>query len=143
MSTLLLIRHGQARAFDADSDRLTEKGVEQCKQLGDYLVRAGTELDEVWTGTLERPRHTARLAAEASDGAGKPFPSAEVDARFDEYDAGGILGTLLPLFAERDAAFKRLTEEFQAAAASPDRNRYFQRMFEVLMDGWQKGEVTS
>jgi broad specificity phosphatase PhoE len=142
MSTLLLIRHAQARAFDVDSDKLTEKGIEQGKRLGQYLVEAGVELDEVCTGTLERQQHTARLVGEAFSAAGRPFPASQVDAGFDEYDAGGILGRLLPLLAERDAAFKRLWEEFQAMAGNPDRNRYFQRMFETLMDAWQKGAVT-
>jgi broad specificity phosphatase PhoE len=143
MSTLLLIRHAQARAFDVDSDKLTEKGVEQGRRLGDYLVQAGVEVDEVWTGKLERQLHTAKLVREAFAAAGRPFPVGQIDPGFDEYDAGGILGTLLPLFAERDAAFKRLTEEFQAMAGRPDRNRYFQRMFETLMDAWQKGELTN
>ncbi|HEX4336508.1 MAG TPA: histidine phosphatase family protein [Polyangiaceae bacterium] len=143
MSTLLLIRHGQARAFDADSDKLTDKGIEQAKRLGDFLVQAGVELDEVHTGTLERQRHTAALVGEVFVAAGRTWPTAEVDARFNEYDAGGILGTLLPLLAERDPGVKQLADEFQAAAGRPDRNRYFQRLFEALMDAWQKGDVTS
>ncbi len=143
MSTLLLIRHGQARAFDADSDKLTEKGIEQAKRTGEFLAQAGVELDEIVTGTLERQRHTAELVAEAFRAAGRSFPTAEVDARFNEYDAGGILGTLLPALTARDATVKRLSDEFQAAAARPDRNRYFQRLFEALMDAWQSGEAVS
>ncbi|HEX3593519.1 MAG TPA: histidine phosphatase family protein [Polyangiaceae bacterium] len=143
MSTLLLIRHGQARAFDADSDKLTDKGIEQAKRLGDFLVEARVELDEVVTGTLERQRHTAALVGEAFAAAGRAFPVPEVDARFNEYDAGGILGTLLPALTERDEAVKRLSDEFQAAAGRPDRNRYFQRLFEALMDAWQSGALTS
>jgi broad specificity phosphatase PhoE len=80
---------------------------------------------------------------EAFSAAGRSFPAGETDGGFDEYDAGGILGTLLPLFADRDAAFKRLTDEFQAMAGHPDKNRYFQRMFEALMDAWQRGEITN
>ncbi|HVW24700.1 MAG TPA: histidine phosphatase family protein [Polyangiaceae bacterium] len=143
MSTLLLIRHGQARAFDADSDRLTEKGVDQARRLGEFLVSAGVELDEVHVGTLERQRHTAALAGEAFAAADRAWPEPTVDARFDEYDAGGILGTLLPLLTERDPQVRKLSEEFQAAGASPDRNRYFQRLFEVLMDAWLEGRVTA
>ncbi len=143
MSTLLLIRHGQARAFDADSDRLTEKGIEQAKRLGDFMVQAGVEVDEVHVGTLERQRHTAALVGEAFAAAGRAWPAAQVDARLNEYDAGGILGMLLPLLSERDGEVKKLAEEFQAAAGKPDRNRYFQRLFEALMDAWQTGDVES
>jgi broad specificity phosphatase PhoE len=54
-----------------------------------------------------------------------------------------VLGTLLPLLAARDADFARKVAEFQARAGSPDRNRYFQRMFELVMDAWQQGTVGS
>jgi broad specificity phosphatase PhoE len=143
MSTLLLIRHAQARAFEADSDRLTEKGIEQGKRLGAFLLEQGVELDEVRTGTLERQRHTAALVAEAYAAAGRPFPTPDIDANWNEYDAGGILGTLLPILTEKDIAVRQLSNEFQAAAGRPDRNRYFQRLFEALMDAWQKGDVTT
>ena len=143
MSTLLLIRHGQARAFDADSDKLTERGIEQARRLGEFLVQSGVELDEVHTGTLERQQHTAALVAEAFAAAGRAWPAPEVDARFNEYDAGGILGTLLPALSARDAQVKKLFDEFQEAAGRADQNRYFQRVFEALMDAWQEGRITS
>lgn len=143
MSTLLLIRHGQARAFDADSDRLTEKGIDQARRTGEFLVSTGVELDEVYKGTLERQRHTAALVGEAFAAAGRAWPAPMVDARFNEYDAGGIMGTLLPLLSERDAQVKRLFDEFQSSADRGDRNRYFQRAFEALMDAWQEGRIDS
>lgn len=141
MSTLLLVRHGQARAFDADSDRLTERGEEQARVVGDYLVANGFSFDEAYAGTLVRQRRTLELAAEAFDRAGRPFPTPVVDAAWNEYDAQGILGALLPELRGRDVEFERLVGEFEEAAARPDRNRYFQRMFEVLMAAWQRGDV--
>src|SRR5437773_1127483 len=80
MSTLVLVRHGQARAFDADSDRLTEMGEEQARRVGQYFVQSGVELDEVCVGTLVRQRRTLELVAEAFAQANKPFPSPTVDA---------------------------------------------------------------
>jgi broad specificity phosphatase PhoE len=143
MSTLLLIRHGQARAFDAESDRLSDVGAAQARRLGEHLVAAGVSFDEVCFGTLERQRRTAELVGEAFRAAGRPWPEPSVDAGWNEYDASGVLGTLLPALAAREPAFARLVEEFQAAMARPDRNRYFQRMFEVLMDHWERGDVAS
>ena len=143
MSTLLLVRHGQARAFDADSDRLTEMGEEQARHVGEHLVQCGVELDEVCTGTLVRQRRTLEVVAETFARAGKPFPSPTVDAAWNEYDAGGILGGLMPELRGRDAEFRKLVDDFEQAAARPDRNRYFQRMFEVLMAAWQRGDVES
>ncbi|HEX7669044.1 MAG TPA: histidine phosphatase family protein, partial [Polyangiaceae bacterium] len=130
-----------ARAFETDSDRLTERGEAQAAKLGLHLVRAGIDFDEVHTGTLVRQRRTAEIVGEAFAGSGKAFPALEANAGWNEYDAGGILGALLPELVRRDAAFGALVADFHAAAARPDRNRYFQRMFEVLMDAWHAGSL--
>jgi len=141
MSTLLLVRHGQARAFDADSDRLTERGEEQARVLGTHLVRAGSEFDEIWTGTLVRQRRTAELIGEAFAAAGRAFPAPRTLPSWNEYGADAILGSLLPELASRDESFSALVQEFHARAATPERNRHFQRMFEVLMSAWESGAV--
>jgi broad specificity phosphatase PhoE len=141
MSTLLLVRHGQARAFDADSDRLTERGEEQARIVGRHLVESGATFDEAYAGTLVRQRRTLELAAEAFSAAGKTFPAPAFDAAWNEYDASGILGGLMPVLRGRDEEFDKLVGDFEQAAARPDRNRYFQRMFEVLMAAWQRGDV--
>lgn len=141
MSTLVLVRHGQARAFEADSDRLTDAGEEQARRVGEHLAESGFEFDEAHAGTLVRQRRTLEIAAEAFARAGKSFPAPAFDARWNEYDAGGILGGLMPALRERDTEFAKLVGEFEQGASRPDRNRYFQRMFEVLMAAWQRGSV--
>jgi broad specificity phosphatase PhoE len=143
MSTLLLIRHGQAHAFEADSDRLTERGEAQAAVLGTHLLSLGVQFDEAHVGTLVRQRRTAEIVGEAFRKAGRHFPVLETNPAWNEYDAGGIVGTLLPEISARDARFGALVADFHGAAARADRNRYFQRMFEVLMDQWQEGTVTS
>src|SRR5260221_6336937 len=143
MSTLLLIRHAQARAFDTDSDRLSEQGALQARRLGEHLASTYGDIDEVHLGTLVRQRHTAELVAEAFAVAGRAWPEPRADPAWNEYDAGGILGTLLPLLAERDPVFGRLALDFHAAKDRSDRNRYFQRMFESLMDAWEQGSIES
>jgi broad specificity phosphatase PhoE len=143
MSTLLLVRHGQARAFEADSDRLTEAGEEQARRVGEHLAVSGVEFDEAYAGTLVRQRRTLEIAADAYARAGKNFPSPTFDAAWNEYDAGGILGGLMPALRGTDPAFAKLVDEFEQGVARPDRNRYFQRMFEVLMAAWQQGSVTA
>lgn len=142
MSTLLLVRHGQARAFEADSDRLTPRGEEQAAKVGEFLVQALESVEVACSGTLTRQRGTAEFVKRAFEAAGKPFPALEVDPGWNEYDADGILGQLMPELAQKNPSFAALTAEFRENAAGPDRNRYFQRMFEVLMDAWASGEAT-
>jgi broad specificity phosphatase PhoE len=141
MSTLILLRHGQAAAYEPDSDRLTDLGCEQARRVGAHLVAEGTEIDEVWSGSLQRQRHTRDLVGEAFTEAGRTWPTPREDDRWNEYDAPGVLGTLLPTLAAQDETFRGLVAAFHDHAGSPDRNRHFQRMFEVLMDRWRTGAV--
>jgi broad specificity phosphatase PhoE len=142
MSQLVLVRHGQAAAFTADSDRLTELGERQARELGRWLATRGTKLDEVYVGTLRRQRETARLVGEALMAARLPFPEPREHAGWNEYDAGGINGRLGRALAERDAGYAALVADFERNAGARDRNRYFQRMFEALMERWVSGEAS-
>lgn len=141
MSHLVLIRHGQARAFDADSDRLSDLGKVQARKLGAYFVERGIQFDEVVTGPLQRQTVTAELVGEVFAAARRPWPEARVDPAWSEYDSTNILATLLPALATQDEPFRALVEAF--ASATTDRNRHFQRMFEVLTDRWQRGTLTA
>jgi len=141
MSWLTLVRHGQAAAFTANSDQLTELGARQAQALAQYWSSRKMDVDEVYTGTLERQIATERIVGEAMRSAGLAWPEAARDPGWNEYDAGGITGKLAPVLTERDPAFATLADDFQRNAQARDRNRYFQRMFEALMDQWVRGAV--
>jgi broad specificity phosphatase PhoE len=141
MSTLTLVRHGQARAFQKDSDLLSPLGAVQSQKLGEYWLARRTTFDEVYTGPLVRQRHTADLVAETFEQAGAVWPAQIVIEEFAEYDSRGILARLTPELAQRDPAFRHLVESFERAET--DRNRHFQRMFEAVMLGWLEGSIES
>ena len=82
MTTLHLIRHGQASAGAANYDVLSPRGREQARHLGTWWRARGFALDAAFTGTLERQRHTADIALEAAGIA----PPRRVHAGLDEYD---------------------------------------------------------
>ena len=142
MSQLTLVRHGQAAAFSEDSDRLTELGQRQAARLGEYWVEQGVTFDTVICGALRRHRQTEQGVAEAFRRAGKPWPDVELDPGWNEYDAGAIMAGLRPVLQERDPRFRKLAADAEAAAGGPERNRYFQRSLEALMDVWVAGELT-
>jgi broad specificity phosphatase PhoE len=112
MSILTVVRHAQARPFEKISDCLSETGEKQARALGEYWSRAGVTFDEVWSGSLQRHRQTAALAAR-----GNPRIAPE----FNEYDAEGILRGYPP------------------PSSFPD-NRAFQKVFEAAMEKWIAGE---
>jgi broad specificity phosphatase PhoE len=138
MSTLTLVRHGQATAFERTSDRLSELGERQSRLLGEWWARRGAAFDAAFCGTMDRQRRTAELVKDAYSGA---FPAIREDAGWNEYDATGVLGMLAPALAERDAGFRQLWEDAARYRATPERNRYFQKMFETIMRLWVPGEV--
>jgi broad specificity phosphatase PhoE len=138
MGQLTLIRHGQAHAFAQDSDRLTELGEAQAQRLNQYWMHHNTTFTECYSGTLRRQRHTAEIAM-----ADVATATLQQLTAFNEYDADGILHVLRPRLLATDAAFQQLDADFEAHREQPDRNRYFQRMFEYLTLRWLRGELTA
>ena len=137
MSTLTLVRHGQARPFEKDSDRLSDLGEQQARSLGQYWIREGIRFDAAVSGSLKRHRQTE----EQVRATGFAMPHSTIDAGWNEYDAGAILQLLGPKLVAEDALFAQRKQEFDAMEKGEDRNRYFQRMFEMLMDAWLRGRV--
>jgi broad specificity phosphatase PhoE len=115
MSTLTVVRHGQARPFDSNPDQLSALGEEQARILGEYWKRTGVTFDEVWSGSLTRQRQTAELA----------IGSPQISEDWNEYDASGILHNFAPPYELEDGA---------------DRNRKFQKIFEPAMLAWLAAE---
>lgn len=142
MSELVLIRHGQATPFEADTDRLSPLGEAQARAVGERLAALGTVPTHVLHGPLVRQRRTALLAAEAAGGAGNWAPRE--DPRLAEYDGDGLIRTLSPLYAARNAEFAAQVAAFRArrAEGGPERNRAFQGLLETLAGAWQSGDVT-
>lgn len=112
MSTLTVVRHGQARPFDSNPDQLSALGEEQARALAEYWKRMGVSFDEVWSGSLNRQRQTAEI--------GCPLPP-QISDDWNEYDANGILHHYAPPYELEDGA---------------DRNRKFQKIFEPAMLAW-------
>ena len=137
MSVLTLIRHGQAAAFQKQSDRLTETGEQQAHRLAAFWLRNGVRFDEVYTGTLERQTRTERIVAAGFEEAGAPWPSPVAIEGFNEYDAPGVLRVVVPVLTARDPSLAALVREFERTRE----NRAFQRMFEVAMLEWARGYV--
>lgn len=112
MSTLTVVRHGQARPFDDNPDQLSALGEEQARTLAAYWRRAGLTFDEVLSGSLQRQRQTAELATSRTP---------QISDDWNEYDANGILHHFAPPY------------ELEPGA---DRNRKFQKVFEPAMLAW-------
>jgi broad specificity phosphatase PhoE len=136
MSSLILVRHGQASFFADDYDQLSELGRAQGRLLGDYWVRRGQVFDEVYTGPRARQRQTAELVGAVYVQSSLPWPEPIIVAELDEYDLGGLVHRLAPELARQDRVFAELLAGFQQGLDGDLRLRSFQRAFERLTRHW-------
>jgi broad specificity phosphatase PhoE len=141
MGYLVLVRHGQARTFEKESDQLSPLGEEQARALGEYWIRQGVEFDEVYSGALTRQRRTAEITGRCFVEAGLSWPEIQTTPELNEYDSVGITRRLIPALAERDAHFHELLAAFERNKQAADRNRHFQKMFEAVTSVWLSGEL--
>jgi broad specificity phosphatase PhoE len=136
MSTLTLVRHGQATPFEKITDRLSEIGVRQSRLLGEYWRRQGITFQQIVSGSLTRHRQT--LDAIGFTG---PRTPPLFDPGWNEYRADEILAKLSPVLAAQDESYARLAAASREGMDGPERNRHFQRMLEALMDAWLEDRV--
>jgi len=108
MSTLTVVRHGQARPFEKNADCLSDLGERQSRALRDYWSRLGTQFDEVICGSLTRHCQTAAGAIDAQP---------RIDPDWNEYDVEQMLHGV-----PHPSTFSS--------------NREFQKVFEAAMEKW-------
>lgn len=126
VSTLHLIRHGQASFGAEDYDRLSAVGEEQVRYLRDHYARTGQRLDAIYSGTLRRQRSTAAILAASGERSVLDHPA------FNEYDA--------------HALFKAHAEQLGIPLGTlrgngPPDPRTFQRRLEEIGRQWVAGTL--
>jgi len=133
MSTIYLVRHGQASFGTANYDQLSEMGRRQVQLLAEYFAGSGERIDRVYSGGLSRQRETAQIVAGVL---GIQGDAVVVQPAFDEYDGDVI-------FREFAAS---LSPEELAAAGWPglrtDR-RKFQFFLERAARAWVEARIAA
>lgn len=130
MSTLYLIRHGQASFGTDNYDQLSALGRQQVELLGQFFVESGEKIDRIYSGTLQRQRETAEIVANTV-GVAEPIV---IDDAFDEYNGDVILNRF---------AASLTPAELEAAgwpALKTDRRR-FQLFLERAARAWVEARI--
>ena len=137
MSTLILIRHGQAMFGTEDYDRLSPLGLSQSTILGQYWARRRRGFDAVFSGAMERQKQTLRAVGEILQKAGLGFPESGIITGFNEYDSRGIMTHLYPRLLEEDLRIKEVVKRYPGIGdGTPEGRRAFQQVFEIVLERW-------
>ena len=129
MSSIHLVRHGQASFGAADYDLLSERGERQARVLGLALASTMPRVGQVVCGDMRRHRQTAEACLQAMARA----TDWHSDSDWNEFDHVRLIAALRPEYADHDA----LRAELQAA---PDPQRALKALFEQAMTRWVGGE---
>jgi broad specificity phosphatase PhoE len=143
MSHLILVRHGQASFLESNYDKLSAKGELQSRLLGEYWAQHQMKIDRVYTGPRVRQKETARIAGEAYGKTGMPWPDPVVLDAFDEFQAEAVMAQALPQVVEQDGHVRTLHEAFINAEDKEEKFRTFQRVFEIVINRWAQGELST
>jgi len=112
LSTVYLVRHGQAGTRDA-YDSLSELGQRQARLLGEHFISQGIRFASAYAGSLTRQQQTAGQIGAAYTGAGVGFPTVRVDSGWDEFDLGRVYREIAPLLAAEDPEFLHEYDEMR------------------------------
>jgi broad specificity phosphatase PhoE len=136
MSTIYLVRHGQASFGKANYDVLSDVGAEQSRLLAKYFIETGVRFDSVYSGSMDRQTRTAQIIMKEVASNGISLPGLNIVPEFNEYDSRAIITSLAPELLAEDHSLKGSFENIFA-----DR-RSFQKIFERSMLKWVSKEDT-
>ncbi len=139
MGELVLVRHGQARFAPEGYLGLTDLGRRQAEALGRHLALDPAAVDRVRVGPRARHRETEAAVAAAFHDVGRPWPEAELDAAFDEYDAEVLIARGVPWALARDPSLQQAVSAM--GTGSLEARRAFGRVFRVITDAWVEGRL--
>lgn len=92
MSTLTLLRHGQALFGASDYDALSDTGLDQARATAQFFAERGLVFDRILCGTLRRQRQTAEAVLALQSSLDGPAREIEVVPALDEFaDPADIL----------------------------------------------------
>lgn len=129
MTTIYLVRHGQA-SFGAKSyDQLSPNGELQAKILGDFFQKILKEEPVVIAGSMQRHQQTAKIAMQQC------FPEAEIltDSAWNEFNHQQVFAQYEPRFNQPE-----LLKEDVVKEKNP--REYLAKIFEGAIERWTGGE---
>lgn len=133
MSTLFILRHGQASFGHDNYDQLSSTGYRQAGLTARHLQNIGIRFDAVYTGEMTRQKQTFQAMADVFAEEDMPLPPPVAVADLNEYDATGVWNHFFPGMARENPALEleetRLLKDPKA----------FQTVFSRILGRWVDG----
>ncbi len=107
MSSLFLVRHGQASFMAANYDQLSPLGVSHGRVLGQHWAALNVHFDRVYIGPRQRHAETMAAVALVYQENALPWPEAELLPQLDEHEGFALL-QMLPELARIDPTIQEL-----------------------------------
>lgn len=137
MSSIHLLRHGQA-SFDGDDyDVLSPLGIEQARCYGQYLATERIQFDRVFVGPRKRQIDTAEHLREAAARAGHTLPEPDSLAELDEFPAIAIFQAAYQQVCGDEPV---LAEKLRSSDTAAQRQAY-RDMFNIVALRWANDEL--
>ena len=138
MSTLYLIRHGQASFGNDNYDILSPLGEEQSRLLGTYAFQQNLHFDAVFSGSMKRQLDTFHHFSKAfSD----PLPDLLVSRVFNEHQVTEIFNRDMVSYLQEYPQLAKLIQE--KGLKHPDVKKGIMRLFFKVNTAWVQGEIDS
>jgi broad specificity phosphatase PhoE len=135
LSTIFMVRHGQASFGQKNYDQLSQRGREQARVLAEYMIRTGLSFDAVYAGDMVRQKDTANEILAVFRSHDGNLPALNILSEFNEYSSRDIIMAHIHDAVGEDpdlkADLKNIYDDKQA----------FQRVFEKIMMRWISGEA--
>jgi len=130
VTTIVLVRHGQASFGTANYDRLSPLGERQAAVLGEHWQRSGFRADRALSGSLQRQRHTADQALRPL---GSAAPGMAVEPAFNEFNHTQLVQAYLPLVIADDPSLQAVGGAMLKDPA------LFRPLFGRIVSAWAEG----
>ncbi|MDY6468742.1 histidine phosphatase family protein [Acinetobacter faecalis] len=129
MTTIYLIRHGQASFGTENYDKLSPNGEMQAKVLGQYLDKILKEEPYVVSGSMQRHLQTARISLD------EYFPAADIEINnaWNEFNHQQV-------FEKYDANFSNPEVLKKSFATSGDSHKFLSEVFGHAVKRWTGNE---
>lgn len=139
MSKLYFFRHAQA-SFGADNyDQLSEKGIQQSVELGNYLTTKKYAFNKVFVGPLQRQQHTFEIVKDIYNKNDMPMPEPILVKGLREHVGHEALDIALPKLQDTDPYIKEMIARIKANPKRSRTNRLL--IFEYFMNEWVQGKI--